>query len=367
MERIRKIWTFCRREDWTNAVLWHLECSGDNIALDGSVNPVGFVCFAPIDSRESGFEWSRAWIEGEFPRDSLLRIRCVLLDEEEERDWDFQARVNALPQCEHPLEEAQRLFGPPISEGSDFLIPGSGRYLHLMIELGNTNGENPCISRLRIQMQADHMRDYLPEIYQSDDFTYRFLSIFDSMISDLEQEIDTVSRQLDKDECSSEMLAYLASWLDLDEGESLMNLRSRMDTVLDEYETMYSVAGIRNTISRLVGFEPIIIEGKDVLPSRTKSGNSETLQKLYGDNPYRFFVLLDEDVFNSNLERKNLIKAMDRYIPAGTEMQLVPLRKCVQLGQHTYLGVNTVLQDYIAAAIGESIGIHYDTIIGGHS
>jgi len=366
MERIRKIWTFCRREDWTHAVLWHLERSGDSIALNGSENPLGFVCFAPIDSRENGFTWSRAWIEGELPQDTLVRVHCYLCDEDEESSGAFQAQVDALPEQDDPLEAAQRLFGPPISDGGDFLIPGSGRYLHLMIELGNTNGKDPCISRLRVQMQADHMRDYLPAIYQTDDFTYRFLSVFDSMVSDLEQNIDSVSKQLDKDRCSDDMLAYLASWLCIDDGDVMQDLRSRMETVLGEYETMYTVEGIRRTVRRMLGVTPVIIESKDVNPNKSVSGDSDTMRTLYGDNPYRFFLLLDESLFKTHLDRRKFIREMARYIPAGTEMQLVPLRSCVQLGQHTYLGINTVLQDYSPAVIGENIGIHYDTIIGGN-
>jgi len=366
VDNIRKIRTYCTGEDWAHALLWNLERSGDSILLNGAVNPTGFVCFAPIDSRENDFSWTRAWIEGNLPQDTLLRIRCYVCNEEEEREGSFQEQVDALPMRVDPLYAAQELFGPPISDGRDFLIPGSGRFLHLMVELSNTNGADASISMLRVQMQADHMTDYLPAIYQSDDFTYRFLSVFDSLVSDLEQEIDTVSAQLDMEHCSDEMLSYLSSWLCLEEGESPATLRERMETALDDFETMYSVEGIRKTIRRMTGCDPLIIEGKDVNPNNADSGDSDSLRQLYGENPFRFFVLMNEDAFRTHLDRRNLIREMRRYIPAGTEMELVPLRRCVQLGKHTYLGVNTVLQGYSQAAIGENIGIHYDTIIGGN-
>ena len=46
-------------------------------------------------------------------------------------------------------------------------------------------------------------------------------------------------------------------------------------------------------------------------------------------------------------------------------MQLVQLKQCVQLDWHTYLGVNSRVGGYVAAAIDEQVTIHYDTTIGG--
>lgn len=366
MEKIRRIRTLSRREDWAGAVLYQIEQRGDTLTLDGGKFPMGFICFPVIDSREPDFRWSRAWLEGFFPADTTVRLRCYLSDAPEEQTGGFDWCVQHLCEQDDPLEAAQLLFGAPISDGTDFLIPGNGRYLRLMAELGSTSGESPSVSALRVQILADHMIDYLPAIYRDDDFTYRFLSIFDSMVSDLEQQINAVSAELDTRQANDEMLSYMASWLCLEPTADRAALQQRMVTALEDYETMYSVDGIRRTIRRLTGHDALIIEGKDVDPNTADAGDSDMLRRLYGDDPFRFFVLMEEDVFPTAQARQDILEQMRHYIPAGVEMELVPLRPGVQLGWHTYLGINTVLKGYVPAVIGENTSIHFDTMIGGN-
>ena len=366
MEKLRKIRTFSRCEEWTEAVLFQVEQQEDKLMLDGGKVPMGFVCFPVIDSRETEFRWSRAWLEGYFPTDTTVRLRCYLSNIEEEQEGGFGWQVQHLCEKEDPLTAARMLFGAPISDGTDFLIPGSGRYLWLMAELGSTNGEKPYISALHLQMAADHMTDYLPAIYREDDFTYRFLSIFDSMISDLEQHIDGISQELDIRQADDEMLSYLASWLCLEPTADKEALQQRMLTALEDYETMYSVDGIRRTIRRLTGHDAVIIEGKDVDPNTADAGDSDMLRRLYGEDPLRFFVLMEEDALPTVQEREDLIEQMKYNIPAGVEMELVILRNGVQLGWHTYLGINTVLKGYVPAVIGDNTSIYVDTMIGGN-
>ena len=366
MEKQRKIRTLSRREDWTDAVLYQLDRQEDSLLLESKKYPMGFVCFPVIDSCEPGFRWSRAWLEGSFPQDTTVRLRCFLSDSLEEWEGGFDWRMKHLCDEPDPLYAAQTLFGAPISDGTDFLIPGSGQYLRLMAELGSTSGENPSISALRVQVTADHMTDYLPAIYRDSDFTYRFLSIFDSMVSDMEQRIDAISAELDVQEANDEMLSYLASWLCLEPSTDRAAIQQQMKTALDDYETMYSVEGIRRTIRRLTGHDAVLIEGKDVDPNSPDAGDSDMLRQLYGDDPFRFFVLLDESVFPTVKDRENFISQMRHFIPAGVEMELVTLRPGIQLGWHTYLGINTVLKGYVAAVIGDNTSIYIDTMIGGN-
>ena len=92
---------------------------------------------------------------------------------------------------------------------------------------------------------------------------------------------------------------------------------------------------------------------------------SSLYRRLYGEDPHRCFVLLPEDTFSSQQERVRFQQSMADRLPAGVSMQLVQLKQCVQLDWHTYLGVNSRVGGYVAAAIDEQVTIHYDTTIGG--
>ena len=60
-----------------------------------------------------------------------------------------------------------------------------------------------------------------------------------------------------------------------------------------------------------------------------------------------------------------VLEQLQEFTPAETTPELVLLKPCVQLDWHTYLGVNTEIQEYVTAVINESVTIQYDTTIGG--
>lgn len=62
------------------------------------------------------------------------------------------------------------------------------------------------------------MVDYLPAIYQEEDFTRRFLSIFDSVFTDMDRAIDRLPGQLDYEHAGGELLRYLAQWVCVEGG-----------------------------------------------------------------------------------------------------------------------------------------------------
>ena len=134
---------------------------------------------------------------------------------------------------------------------------------------------------------------------------------------------------------------------------------------LDEYETMYTVRGIQRSVERLTGKSPFIIEHFAVDPNDPSCKDPELYRKLYGDDPYRFFLLLPQDTFSEQRQMEDFLERLEELVPAETEPELVLLKPCVQLDWHTYLGVNSRIGDYVTAVIDETVTIHYDTTIGG--
>ena len=122
---------------------------------------------------------------------------------------------------------------------------------------------------------------------------------------------------------------------------------------------------VRRTAARLTGQEPFIIEHFAVDPNDPACRNPALYRRLYGEDPYRFFLLLPQGTFEKQQDMERFIERMGQLTPAETEMELVLLKPCIQLDWHTYLGINSRIGDYIPAAIDDSVTIHYDTTIGG--
>ncbi len=332
------------------------ECRDDALCLKEDAF-AGTVCLPPLDSGESAFRWTRLRLAANIPQDAGLRVYARASDYGKWPEWDAIS--------DGGTEELRRNFGPPVGRGTDILLSRTGRYLWLALELTASGIGRPRVEALSLRMSGDHMVDYLPAIYQEQDFTWRFLSIFNSIFQDMEAAIEDLPRQLAPSSASPEMLEYMAQWLCMDPENDAETLRKRLPQILDEYGTMYTPAGVRRTARYLTGKAPFLIEHFRVNPNAPDCRNPDLYRKLYGDDPYRFFLLLPQGTFARRLDMERFLERMGDRIPAESSMELVILRPCVQLDWHTYLGVNSQIGDYIPASIDESMTLHYDKTIGG--
>ena len=354
MSATQKYLTLCREEEWKQGRFQFTRCRGDSVVLEPGAFRGGFL-LKPVDSTESGFRWSRLKLRALIPRDAEIRIYARASDNSEWAAWSEPLQGRWLAE----------LFGPAIGAGTDVLLNLSGRYLWLALELTAGGTEGPRVESVSFRMGGDHMVDYLPSIYQGQDFTYRYLSIFNSLFQDMEQAIDQLAGTLDVAGTDDEMLRFLAHWLCASPEGGTDRLRELLPEILDEWETMYTVEGIRRSARMLTGREPQVVEPFSVDPNDPQCRNPELYRQLYGDAPYRFFLLFPQDTFATQREMEYFLDRMRDRIPAGTELELVILKPGVQLDCHTYLGINTRIESYVTASIRENMTMNYDTMIGG--
>ena len=357
MSETQKYRTLCCREQWMGGIFDRIECRGDALCLaDGAF--AGAVCLPPVDSGEAGFAWHRLKLLARVPPEAAVRVYARADDAPGWPAWEA-LRGRALTS-----EALRGLFGPPTAQ-TDLLLQKNGRYLWLALELASGGAQPPQVDGLSLWMEGDHMTDYLPAVYRGQDFTYRYLSIFNTLFQEMEAGIEALPRQLDPASASDGMAAFLARWLCMEPEKGEEALRSRLPLVLDEYEAMYTVEGVRRSAQRLTGRKPWIIEHFAVDPNDPACHNPALYRRLYGEDPYRFFLLLPQGAFAKQQEMERFLERMRQLIPAESEMELVLLKPCIQLDWHTYLGINSRIGDYIPAAIDDSVTIHYDTTIGG--
>ena len=351
-------------EQWMGGLFYQIEPYGDGLRLDRDRAATGLYCMKAVDSGENGFRWDRVVVEAQLPPDTALRVYACAADFKQRGDWnDLDEGLRGIQG--DPARTIYEIFGPPVAHSGDFYLKCTGRYLWLAFELTATGAESPVIHAVRLWMGGDHMVDYLPAIYREEDFTRRFLSVFNSMYADMELAIDALPGLLDYEHTGGEMLRSLAKWVCVERFDSPEQLRERIRTALADYEDLYTVEGVRRSVRRLTGRDPILIEHAQVSPNRPDCTDPALYRRLYGEDPYRFFVLLPEDTFADQQQRRTFQREMEELIPAGMQMQMIQLKQCVQLDWHTYLGVNSRVSGYVSAAIDEQVTIHYDTTIGG--
>ncbi len=366
MEPTQKQMVYCCAEQWVGGHFHRVEPYGEGLYLNCQRNHTGFYGTAPIDSGENGFRWQRIVVDAVLPPDTSLRVYAYAADTLQWKDGvPLDEWLERTEELTAPV--LQEVFGAPRAECGDFYAGCAGRYLWLLFELAATGASSPSIRGMRVWFGGDHMTDYLPAIYREDDFTRRFLSIFDSIYTDMDRAIDALPGRIDYENADEELLRCLASWVCVEQDGTREELCQAIGSALGDYENRYTVEGVRRSIRRLTGREPILLEHFEVSPNRMDCGNPALYRRLYGDDPHRCFALLPENTFPNQQALQKFQRDMEQLLPAGLSLGLVQLKQCVQLDWHTYLGINSRVGGYVPAAIDEQVTIHYDTTIGGVS
>jgi phage tail-like protein len=136
---------------------------------------------------------------------------------------------------------------------------------------------------------------YLPAIYQSDDFMGRFLMLFESFWGPIEQQIDNIPYYLDPDMAPPDFVPWLASWLDLsfDQHWSEEKRRRLLRRIASLYRKRGTKAGLQEYLEIFSGGRVEITEhrsGNFRLGPETRLGPGIALGT---DNvPHRFTVIV---------------------------------------------------------------------------
>lgn len=359
-------------KDWRRGLMLGLSVDDNGLVIKDSASVSRGVYYsAAFDSGENDFEWGRLIIEAAIPEDTLFKIYVYAsnfrqLDGEEELDTFLKDPYVS------PVVKASRLdqiYNESYAGTRDLLLRSRGRYIWLKFELVSTGEIKPRIYGVRLEYEGDHMADYLPAIYrkgEKDSFTKRFLSIFNSMVLDLEEAIYSVSKRFDYERADGDMLRYIASWICIDiEGLDDEGIRRAIAQAIREYQFAQTPDGIKKLIKRWTGREPIILEHFSLDEVLHRGKDKALYTKLYGTKPYKFFVMLDEKTFKSRRESDSFMERLKKVLPAHVDAELILLNNCIYLDWHTYLGINSAIGSYTPLMINESTAIHYDTIIGG--
>jgi phage tail-like protein len=155
----------------------------------------------------------------------------------------------------------------PAAGVTDFLIDQPpGRYIFLRMRLTGDGQATPLVRRIRIDFPRSTSLEFLPSVYRenprAEDFTERFLSLFDAAIADLDRAIDLYPALLDIQGTPDEVLPWLGSFLDLvfESGWTPAKRRSVLRELPRLYKWRGTVAGLARAIKVIFEVEPAIQE-----------------------------------------------------------------------------------------------------------
>jgi phage tail-like protein len=206
----------------------------------------GVVLTEAIDSGISRCRWHRVRVEADVPAGTAVTVELVVSENGEFDDSDWQA---APPGVRDLLVDQ-----PP------------GRYLHLRLRLTGDGTATPVVRRVRLDFPRVTSADLLPPAYRqdpaADDFTERFLSLFDATLADLDRVIERYPALLDAAGVPDQALPWLAGLLGLsfESGWDEPTRRALLAAAPELYRRRGTPGALRKAVKIVFGVEPVLDE-----------------------------------------------------------------------------------------------------------
>lgn len=337
------------------------------------------------DLREAGID--SLWALAEADPQRIAEVAGGATDERA-ADW-IDAAVAALADRS---EEWTRVS--EANPADALLDDATGRYLQVRLELVGDADSSPAVSSFRAYCPRQTYLRYLPDLYRDDRrgelFLEQFLSVFESAFTDIEREIDALSRHFDPAGVPSEDLSWLDQWLGVQTREDWPESARR--EFLDRAPSLYKRRGTRGGLLAHIdlyldhvlapdtgwildwqrrriddrhaaghltdeaaearhaevdaldrpdagGHHLFALERLDLDGIETEAAREPYVQHMPG--PRSFAVFVGPFMDPEHRDVVETIVAEEK--PAHTDGHVVPMRQHVKLEGNSFLGVNTTL------------------------
>jgi len=363
-----------------------------------------------IDSGIPRCRWHRVVLDAEVPSGTTLEVAVSTSEDpkptpqgnsSEERGWEnFNAGVP------HPLDWQT---APPGALDALIQQQPPGRYLFVRLRLIGNGSSTPIVHRVRLEFPRKTSLDLLPPVYRenpdTEDFTERFLSLFDATISDLDAAIERYPALLDPDGVPTEVLPWLGTFVDVafDQSWTVQRRRMILRAVPELYKMRGTVEGLKKAIQLVFGVDPAIQEiaaermwgavANTARPNDLKTSSRLGEVRLFGKasarfrlgsstlshtplrsfgNPdrdplnagaYRFRVLVPPASDQSAFWRERLTRLIDSQKPAHTIASLRVGGDGFVIGAWTAVGVDTIFNRLPPPILGNNLRLNRMSVL----
>lgn len=275
-----------------------------------------------FDSTIPECEWHRLVVDSEVPEGTSLDVNIVASES-----------VNSS------ISSGYISF--PSGLKDIFLSQVKGRYLIIKIKFQSDpqRKKSPVLNFIKVFFPKKTYLQYLPAIYQEDkeskDILERYLSIFQTILEDIEDKIEKTHLLIDPETTRGEFLNWLSSWVGLirEERWSEEKWRKFLGKAIEFFKMRGTREGLSNLIELFTGEKPIIIEPFQL----------ECEKKPLELSRFSFCVLLKPKQVKNYQEFEAVKRIVALWKPAHTEGKTVLLKEKMLLGDLLYLGINTYL------------------------
>ena len=288
-----------------------------------------------FDSQDDGCIWHRFTLDIGMRIGSGLRTSFYCFDSPE-LVWKNR-RTTAAELLRDPQitpEEKREAMEPwcalRAAGRSDILLhETAGRYMVVEVDLERREADN-SVGDMCLWFPKETWMSYLPGIYSRHqdpgEFTDRFLSIFQSIQDDREQDIRVSAGMLHPASADRRLLEELAGWYDLKDLYLWPDsrLRALVMSAPELLKKRGTVAGLKEYLRLYLGEEAMVDEEPD--------------------EPWSFSVLVPAEYFDDPREYRSLMRIIGHMKPAGMTVKIKASVKKKRTSDEVHLGIDSMLE-----------------------
>lgn len=329
----------------------------DNHLLFASDRPSGIGRYLTrlFDSGDTSTIWHRLLLHTENCSADEIRMTVYAADHEQFSHKGEQLRIDdVLHDKTLTLDEKRDVLSAFVKKrvngAKDALLHDvTGRYVWVYVEIFGISDKPAVIHDLLLYLPAESWIDYLPQIYRKSDapngFLERYLGIFQTLYEEINDDIRRISDRFDPECAEKDFLPWLAQWLDL--SNSAVWEEEKLRKLLLKAVQLYRSRGTRESLSAIIelytGEKPFIVENIALQEHIGTQTYEKSLLPMYGDDPYKIWVLIRREVIRSNRDVDILWNIAREMMPVTVDFELKILEPFIFLGQYSYLGINSYL------------------------
>lgn len=242
---------FCLKEkgpdgDVTSCYTWAGEPRPEPAPETGQYVSDGEFTTLRIDSGISRCRWHRVRVSADVPVGTAVSVAIVVSEDDQFAESDWQTA---------PAGVTDLLVDQP-----------PGRHLTVRVRLSGDTSATPVLHRIRLDFPRSTSADHLPAAFRqdpaADDFTERFLSLFDATIAEIDRVIERYPALLAPDGVPDAALPWLAGLLGLsfEAGWDADTRRKLIKAAPRLYRQRGTPAALSEAIDIVFGVEPVIDE-----------------------------------------------------------------------------------------------------------
>jgi phage tail-like protein len=156
----------------------------------------------------------------------------------------------------------------------------------------------PTISSLKNETLPSKYLQYLPSVFQDDEFMGQFLRIFESIFTPIENTVGSIDYYFDPLITTGPMIAWLESWVDMDLASEWPEQKRRqlISSAVDLYRWRGTKRGLSTFLKIYTGVIPDIIEYIPgmVLGEKTRLGVNSLLGSSSGGHHFSVIIRLEK-------------------------------------------------------------------------